>query len=140
MPLLAIQVVLHPVTSPALPHTAICSGCIKSGFLWQGTCDQGSICSFAHGEGEMRRKGDPVPSIEYLRSLYTGAKAPDDEWCALTRRSVGQGRAAPEAESVPVAQVILQGLQVQPPMWRHIATSNGITQLHDSADGVVATA
>ena len=46
----------------------------------QGTCDQGSLCSFAHGQAELRRKGDPVPSIDYLRSLYTGAKPPDNEW------------------------------------------------------------
>ena len=46
----------------------------------QGTCDQGVLCSFAHGEAELRRKGDPMPSIEYLRSLYTGAKIPDGEW------------------------------------------------------------
>ena len=50
--------------------------------LRQGTCDQGVLCSFAHGEEELRRKGDPMPSIKYLRSLYTGAKIPDGEWCA----------------------------------------------------------
>ena len=63
----------------------------------------------------MRRKGDPVPSIEYLRSLYTGAEAPDDEWCAPWSGVWGLRRAGPEAELMPVAQAYLLGCRLKSP-------------------------
>ena len=75
---------LCDILSSCLSSAATTSAVVNPGSvcLWQGSCDQGSVCSFAHGEAELRRKGDPVPSIEFLRSLYTGANAPDNEWCA----------------------------------------------------------
>ncbi len=63
----------------------------------------------------MRRKGDPVPSIEYLRSLYTGAKAPDNEWCARWSGVWGLRRAWYRSRANACGASSLAGLQTQQP-------------------------